>query len=228
MQKIARENNLSETAFFVPTDKDYHIRWFTPLAEVDLCGHATLASAYVIFNFLNSDLVSVQFKSKSGFLAVEKSAGGLKMDFPADVPVLQSQYKSEVETYLGTMVIDVYQGQDDLMAVVKDEDTVRTISPDMAGISTLEKRGLIVTAAGEKSDFVSRCFYPSYGIPEDPVTGSAHCLMTPYWAKKLDKKKLIARQLSSRGGEILCEWIGTRVFLTGTCCLYMQGIIELK
>lgn len=228
LQKIAMENNLSETAFFVPTDKGYHIRWFTPRVEVDLCGHATLASAYVIFNFLNSDLDSVEFKSNSGFLAVEKLAGGLKMDFPADVPVLQSQYKSEVETYLGTKVIDVYQGQDDLMAVVQDEATVRTISPDMTGISTLENRGLIVTATGEKSDFVSRCFFPSYGIPEDPVTGSAHCLMVPYWAKKLEKKDLIARQLSPRGGEIQCEWRGARVFLTGACCLYMQGIIELK
>lgn len=225
MQAIAMENNLSETAFFVQEDTGWRIRWFTPSTEVKLCGHATLASAYVYFTYIAPDANQVVFNSHSGPLTVTRDGEWLTLDFPqqalepAETPAL-------LEEALGVKPTEVYAA-DDWMIVLENELQVRELQPNMALLKQLERRGVIVTAKGDECDFVSRFFAPKYAIDEDPVTGSAHTKLTPFWAERLGRQKLHARQLSSRGGELYCEIQGERVLLSGRATHYMTGTITL-
>ncbi len=225
LQAIALENNLSETAFFVPGEEPLRIRWFTPTSEVDLCGHATLASAYVIFKYLDASLESVTFKSRSGDLTVEKTGGRLTMNFPSQPPRPCPAPKALREG-LGSDPVEVLSSMD-FLAVFSNEDQIRELRPDMRKLKELELRGIIVTARGNEVDFVSRFFAPSVGIDEDPVTGSAHSALIPYWAGKLGKKEMIARQVSQRGGEIFCQDRGERVLISGQAVLYLTGHITI-
>lgn len=224
---IAAENNLSETAFIIPaSDSRYHLRWFTPEVEVDLCGHATLASAFVIFSFLNSSLSSVELDTASGRLNVHISDNLLSMNFPSRKPVLTEMPDLLAEA-LGAEPAAVF-GSRDLMAVFNNESIVSNMNPDFDKLRQIKECfGIIVTAPGSKSDFVSRFFAPNAGIPEDPVTGSAHCTLIPYWAERLGKDKLIAHQLSKRGGELFCENLRDRVNISGRAALYAKGYIHL-
>ena len=236
LQSIALENNLSETAYFVPGERpgQYHLRWFTPTSEVDLCGHATLATAYVIFNELSSDQSELTFETVSGPLKVVRNDdGSMRMDFPAlsadavdDKDVLTS-----ITQAIGARPIEVYR-DDDLMAVFGEQDQIARLAPGAelgAALSRAGARGLIVTApgAGPDLDFVSRFFAPNLGIPEDPVTGSAHCLMTPFWSERFGKTTLTARQISPRGGDLICTMAGDRVQLSGRCAFYMSAQLRL-
>ena len=225
LQAIALENNLSETAFFVPGEEPLKIRWFTPATEVDLCGHATLASAFVIFYYLDDSLISVTFKSRSGDLKVEKSDDLLTMDFPSQPPSPCPTPPALIEG-LGMEPLEVLISQD-LMAVFSSEDQVRKLTPDMAALKNLEARGVIATARGDEADFVSRFFAPKVGIDEDPVTGSAHSALIPYWSEKLGKKDLRAFQVSARGGEIFCGHRGGRVKISGRAVVYLTGHITI-
>lgn len=225
MQAIAMENNLSETAFFVPTDAGYHIRWFTPLAEVDLCGHATLASAFVVFNYTDPSLAEVTFASRSGPLTVSRAGDLLAMDFPSQLPAPCAVPPRLIEG-LGVEPAEVLASAD-YFAVYPREEDIPALQPDMAALKKLGLRGVIATAPGEEADFVSRFFAPSYGIDEDPVTGSAHCALTPYWSARLGKTKLHALQLSRRGGELFCEDRGDRVTISGRAVLYLEGHIHI-
>lgn len=224
---IAAENNLSETAFLVPaSDSRYHLRWFTPAVEIDLCGHATLASAFVIFSFIKSSLSSVDFDTKSGSLTVIKSDDLLSMNFPARKPVPTTMPVLLSEA-LGAEPVEVLRSRD-LVAVFDNESIVGDMKPDFDKLRLIKDCfGIIVTAPGSKSDFVSRFFAPNAGIPEDPVTGSAHCTLIPYWAKRLGKDKLTAHQLSKRGGELFCENLRDRVNISGRAALYAKGYIHL-
>lgn len=231
MQAIALENNLSETAFFVPRgDGDgYDLRWFTPKAEVDLCGHATLASAHVILRHLRPDLESVRFHSRSGPLTVRRLAAGdeLELDFPADPP-RRCETPAALVAALGRAPRETWRGSlDYVLAVLEDEQAVRAVRPAWAAFEELDVHAVIVSARGRDVDFVSRFFAPRYGIPEDPVTGSAHCITTPYWAAVLGKKRLRARQLSERGGELVCELRGERVGIAGRSVTYLEGVIRV-
>jgi PhzF family phenazine biosynthesis protein len=225
MQAIAMENNLSETAFFVPLDQGYHIRWFTPASEVDLCGHATLASAYVLLTYLDPTVTKVSFQSRSGLLTVSKQGDLLAMDFPSQPPT-PCQAPEELIQALGKKPSEVLRSQDYFVLFPSEED-VRALDPDMLLLRKVELRGVTVTAKGKNVDFVSRFFAPKYGVNEDPVTGSAHCALTPYWAKKLAKKDLHAHQLSKRGGELFCRDQADRVMISGRAVSYMQGVITL-
>ncbi len=225
MQALANENNLSETAFFVPVDHGFALRWFTPEVEVDLCGHATLAAAHVLFAHLGYTEPVIHFHTRSGLLAVERSAQGYVMDFPAD-EIRPIATPALLEQALGAPVLETWQGRSDLMAVLADVGAVRQLKPDMLALAALGGRGVIATAPGAAdADFVSRCFFPNAGVPEDPVTGSAHTTMTPYWAKRLGKPKLQARQLSARGGVLGCTLAGERVRLEGQAVTYLVGAI---
>ena len=225
LQAIAEENNLSETAFFVPIEGGFHLRWFTPVAEVDLCGHATLASAHVLFDILGYSEPSVRFSTRSGDLTVAAKDGRLVMDFPA-VPPERCEAPLALIEGLGVSPVEVLAAGD-YIAVVGSEATVRAVSPDFVRLGQLDLRGVIVTAPGEDVDFVSRFFAPKYGIPEDPVTGSAHCALAPYWAAKLGKRTLAAKQVSKRGGDVGCEINGDRVILTGTAVTFMEAVINV-
>lgn len=223
LQAIAEENNLSETAFFVESGIGFKLRWFTPLKEVDLCGHATLATAHVIFNILGFPRPIVTFETRSGELLVAKRGDLLEMDFPSCPP--RPCAPSEALTRgLGPIPVAILAA-DDYLVVFDSEATVRSIVPDQALLSQLDLRGVIVTAPGTDVDFVSRFFAPKYGIPEDPVTGSAHCALTPYWAGKLGKKKLRAKQVSKRGGALTCELRGNRVLISGQAVSFMEAEI---
>ena len=235
MQSIAAENNLAETAFIVAGGEDgadFGLRWFTPAVEVDLCGHATLASAYVIFNHLHPTMNEVSFSTRSGILVVERHGDELVLDFPSRPPVTVD-VPAGFEAAHG-FVPDVFlrENIDDgkNVAVVTGVDAVRDFVPDLQFIAGLPGDGLIVTAASDdpECDFVSRYFAPAAGIPEDPVTGSAHCVSVPYWAEQLGKSKLSARQVSSRGGELSCELVGDRVRMGGRGVLFLQGMITLQ
>ncbi len=228
MQAIAAENNLSETAFFVDRREHCDLRWFTPAMEVDLCGHATLASAWVIFHLLKPERRSVRFESKSGPLTVEREGKGevLAMDFPA-VPPAPCEAADGLISALGSAPGEVLAAPRDYFAVYDSEDEVRAVAPDFAALERLDRLGVIVTAPGDEADFVSRFFAPAAGIPEDPVTGSAHSTLTPYWAGRLEKSELRAQQLSRRGGEIFCEDRGERVKIAGRCALYLEGAIHI-
>jgi len=225
MQFVASENNLSETAFFVGREGRYELRWFTPAAEVDLCGHATLATAHLIFSRLEPGLEKLAFETRSGTLQVEREGERLVMDFPAlpgqpvaPPPALVAGLGIEPEAVLGA---------DDYLALLADEAAVRTLEPDFAALAQLDRRSLIVTAAGSDCDFVSRFFAPRYGIPEDPVTGSAHCTLVPYWSARLGQSELHARQLSARGGELWCRDQGARIKIAGQCAFFLQGEIDV-
>ncbi|HTY66366.1 MAG TPA: PhzF family phenazine biosynthesis protein [Alphaproteobacteria bacterium] len=226
LQAIALENNLSETAFFVPEGELWRLRWFTPAVEVDLCGHATLATAHLIFTRLAPDRDRVEFMTRSGRIAVTRKAELLELDFPAVAMQVRSDAMTldALEGALGCRPAEAYVGMDQ-MAVFREEGQVAGLKPDMARIAALGGRGLIATAPGETCDFVSRFFGPAVGIPEDPVTGSAHTVLTPFWAKRLGKTKLAARQISARGGELLCEDRGERVGIAGRAVLYLEGAI---
>lgn len=226
LQAIATENNLSETAFLVPENDVYQIRWFTPAYEVNLCGHATLASAHAMWQHLGYSGEMLRLNSKSGILEVHREdTDKYILDFPADSPEEVMDH-GPVAAALKQPVLAVYKGKDDLMAVLPKQELVEQLQPDFEAIAALNCRGLIATAAGTKTDFVSRCFFPGAGINEDPVTGSAHTLMTPYWAAKLDKTRLEAVQLSTRKGRISCNLLGTRVLLSGQAQTYMTGEIS--
>jgi PhzF family phenazine biosynthesis protein len=227
LQRIAQENNLAETAFFVPKEGEFHIRWFTPRLEVDLCGHATLASGFVILTELEKERQSVKFESRSGTLGVERNGKLLTMDFPAwrlspcDAPpaaLLEGLGKQPQE------VFRVDQGSN-YFVVYGSEAEVLDVRPNFALLETLHPHGVIVTAPGNNSDCASRYFAPSYGIPEDPVTGSIHSALVPFWAKRLNKKEIHARQVSERGGDLFCEDRRDRVNISGNAVKYLEGKI---
>lgn len=221
LQAIAEENSLSETAFFVPTQEGFALRWFTPVSEVDLCGHATLATAHVIFEHLGYAKHAISFSTRSGTLIVRRTGEQLQMDFPAQPPV-PCPLPELLSEGLGLQPAETLAG-DDYLAVFDNEELVRSIEPDHSLLRQLDRRGIIITAPGNEVDFVSRFFAPKFGIPEDPVTGSAHCLLTPYWSKRLGKPKLHARQLSRRGGDIACEMVDERVLLAGRAVTVLIG-----
>ncbi|MFN8347544.1 MAG: PhzF family phenazine biosynthesis protein [Spirosomataceae bacterium] len=228
MQAIAAENNLAETAFYVPTENGFHIRWFTPTVEVDLCGHATLATAYVLFFLKEYPHDRVSFESRSGELNVCKEGDWLILDFPVDQIHKQLVAPPALLEALGDNVpVEILRGKSDFMAVLETEEQVRTLQPDVILLSTLPARGVIVTAKGDSADFVSRFFAPQSGIAEDPVTGSAHTTLTPYWAEKLGKNELSALQVSARGGVLKTKLLGNRVEIAGQVRLYLQGTIEV-
>lgn len=226
MQSIAAENNLSETAFIVGGQGKYRIRWFTPTAEVDLCGHATLAAGYVVLNHIDKSLKSVKFLSdKSGLLGVSRAGDMLAMDFPSLPPRPVAPPEGLVKA-LGKSPIAVLEERD-YMVVYENESQVRALKPNLARLKTFDKQGVIVTAKGDQVDFVSRYFVPKLGIPEDAVTGSTHCSLVPFWSKMMKKDRLIARQVSARGGEIVCVQKAKRVYLAGHAVLYLRGAIEV-
>lgn len=227
MQQIAMENNLSETAFIVKEDEAYHVRWFTPEYEIDLCGHATLASAFVIKNFLEPHLQEIHFTTeKAGLLKTYTKDGLYTLDFPARMPQPVATPKALLES-LGVMTaVEVLRSRD-YFVVLPDEEAVRGVEPDFNLMKSLDTIGVIVTAKGKEADVVSRCFYPGLGIQEDPVTGSAHCNIVPYWSGKLGATKLECHQLSQRGGVLQCELAGDRVLMSGNCVLYMQGTLNI-
>ncbi|MDA8808868.1 PhzF family phenazine biosynthesis protein [Gammaproteobacteria bacterium] len=225
MQNIAAENNLSETAFISYRDNKYFIRWFAPECEIDLCGHATLASAHVFFNYINNDTDIFEVHSKrNGVLKVFKNEDALYLDFPRD-QLFPSTQHNEVFNSVGISPIDLYEGRDDLLAIFENKSDIENLNLNVEAIKNIDKRGLIVTAPGDDCDFVSRCFFPSTGVIEDPVTGSAHTSLIPYWSKKLKKHKLIAKQLSQRGGVLFCEHKNDRVHIGGNSVLYLKGEI---
>ena len=226
MQAIAAENNLAETAFFVREDGDFRLRWFTPVTEVNLCGHATLASAFVIFERLHPDLEEVRFQTLSGVLTVRREQDRLALDFPA-LPAERRHEPAIVAAAIGIEPLELWEG-DRGMAVLRDAGSLRDMRPDFGAIAQLPFSSLIVTAPGDpgNADFVSRYFAPRQGVPEDPVTGSAHCVLVPYWSKRLGKRELFARQLSSRGGELWLEDRGNRVTIAGHCVFILEGRIK--
>ena len=227
LQAIAAENNLAETAFLVPQGGDYRLRWFTPATEVPLCGHATLASAAVVMERLEPARSRVVFHSASGPLTVSRAKAGYVMQFPIRTAELVPAPPGLVEA-LGVVPVEVLANAFSYTALLQSAQAVRELSPDIAAIARLDRDGLIVTAPGDGSyDFVSRYFAPVKGIPEDPVTGAAHCMLTPYWAKRLSKKDFRAFQASRRGGEIICRLDGDRVELQGTVVFYMEGEVEI-
>ena len=222
MQRIALENNLSETAFFVPQGFGYHIRWFTPLKEVDLCGHATLAAAHVLFNHLDYAQHEIRFESRSGELIVSRQGEWYTLDFPTD-DLKAAPITEEVVAALGIRPQELYEGREDYLAIVDSQAEVENLQPDLGSMARHHHRGFIVSAPGEQSDFVSRCFFPRFGIDEDPVTGSAHTTLSPYWARRLGKLEMTARQLSARGGILKCRQLGIRTEISGQAVTYMEG-----
>lgn len=225
MQQIALENNLSETAFFVPENGNFHIRWFTPKAEVKLCGHATLATAHVLFNEMNYAGELISFNSQSGILTVTKSGDRLQLNFPADFVQPVDEMPVFAEAF-GAWPLQTLKGKTDYLLLFDSEETIRNISPDFQLLKQTRARGIIVTAAGRDVDFVSRFFAPSVGVDEDPVTGSAHTCLVPFWSSKLRKTDLKALQLSERGGELWCTLAGDRVLIAGKAVTYLRGEIE--
>ena len=225
MQSIAEENNLSETAFFVPTSKEFHIRWFTPETEVDLCGHATLAAAYVLFNILGYNKDRIDFESKSGALTVLQKGNWIVMDFPAQIPAT-CIVPDEIVKAFGKTPIECLRSED-YIVVFESESDILSIEPDIDYLKKLDLRGVIITARSREYDFISRFFAPKYGIDEDPVTGSAHTQLIPYWARKLGKSKMTAKQVSSRGGEIVCELHDDRVLISGKAVKFLEGKIKI-
>ena len=226
MQAIAEENNLAETAFFVPEGDGYRIRWFTPALEVDLCGHATLASGFLVMTRLNPDLDKITFSSLSGPLHVTRDGGLFALDFPSRPPEACAP-PAGIADALGIAPVEVVTAAGRYFAILPDEAAVRSVTPDMVRVAEVAPQSLTVTAVGETHDFVSRMFAPSKGIPEDPVTGSSHTSLIPYWAERLDKTELRAAQLSARGGELQCRLRGDRVDIAGEAVLYLEGRILL-
>jgi len=225
MQSIAAENNLAETAFLVRKGDHFDIRWFTPVVEVDLCGHATLASAHVIFHHLGYPEPDISFQSKSGELRAARKGPLIYLDFPAVVPLPVPTPDALIKG-LGKKPKEVFKGRD-YLAVFGDEADVVSIEPDFSELGKLDCLGIIATAKGASCDFVSRFFAPRAGIPEDPVTGSAHTLLIPFWARRLEKNVLRAVQVSKRKGELFCEFLGERVLIGGRAVTFLQGTIEI-
>lgn len=226
MQSIAAENNLAETAFYVVKNGNYHLRWFTPGFEIDLCGHATLATAHVVMELRREVTGRVAFATKSGELVVTRDGDLYAMDFPARSPVEIPANAALVEA-LGAKPKQIMAARD-YFCIFETEAEVRAVTPDMNKLAALEKFGTIVTAPGTDCDFVSRFFAPAAGVPEDPVTGSAHCTLIPYWAARLGKTKMFARQVSARGGELWCEHRGERVTMAGRAVKYLEGTIVVS
>jgi PhzF family phenazine biosynthesis protein len=222
MQQIAAQNNLPETVYIVPQGDDYGIRWFTPSVEVSLCGHATLASAHVMFEHLGYDRKQIIFHSKSGPLKVTRNQDKITLDFPANEPE-KIPDDELINKALGIKASSVYKSRFEYMAVLDSQSDIERLIPDLALVKKLPSLGLIVTAKGDKVDFVSRCFFPQSGIDEDPVTGSAHVVMVPYWSKQMGKNKLSAIQLSARRGYLDCELAGDRVLMSGHANTYLEG-----
>lgn len=226
LQAIAAENNLSETAFIVSADADFDLRWFTPVTEVDLCGHATLAAAHVLFNHLDFAGSQISFNTRSGTLTVQRNGDRLAMSFPASVPQ-PCVPPVELVSALGGRPVAILAAEDYLV-VYEDAAFVQALQPDLALLAKLDRRGVIVSAPGADCDFVSRFFGPRVGIDEDPVTGSAHCQLAPYWAARLGKTALQARQVSARGGDVHCVLEGDRVILSGTAVTFLQGMLNIE
>lgn len=224
MQNIAMENCLAETAFYVNEKEGLRIRWFTPTVEVDLCGHATLATAFVLFNHESYQVDKITFNSRSGPLTVTKSGDTLTLNFPVDT-LKEVDSIPELEEGLGVKSIKTFKGKTDYMLVFDNEDQIKNMSPDFKMIGKVEARGIIVTAKGKQVDFVSRFYGPQSGMDEDPVTGSAHTSLTPYWAKVLNKTEFTALQLSKRQGKLKCKLLGDRVEISGQAKLYLVGKI---
>ncbi len=224
MQSLAAQNNLSETAFIIEEDDHFRIRWFTPAKEVELCGHATLASAHIFYTELAHTKPEIWFESASGLLKVtRKDADTYTLDFPANPPEAVSEIPSDLFKGLKIDDAPVYKGTFDYMVILPSQQSIEALSPDFSSLAKIEARGVIVTSKGNEVDFVSRCFYPQSGIDEDPVTGSAHTVMMPYWAKELGKTKLSAIQLSKRKGYIECELKDNRVLMSGNAITYLKG-----
>lgn len=226
LQNIAAENNLPETAFLVQNHESYELRWFTPELEIDLCGHATLASAFILDLIGTDNPQPFQFDTKSGRLSVTKQGDVFCMDFPSR-PAAPCEVPPLLSKGLGTSPRAVFKARD-ILAVFNTEEEVKAINPDFAVLSLLDCFGIIATAPGYSVDFVSRFFAPGAGIPEDPVTGSSHCTLIPYWAGQTGKKTLIARQISQRGGELYCEYKDDRVIIGGKAVLYFTGTLTIE
>lgn len=226
LQSIAAENNLSETAFLVKSGKTYDLKWFTPKMEVDLCGHATLASAFVILEYVDPSSDRVSFESNSGLLTITRADDLFTMDFPSR-PAEACRTAGLLANALGSDPVEIRVSVRDYLAIFDTEEQVRRLQPDMQGLCNLDYLGIIITAPGMKCDFVSRFFAPKAGIPEDPVTGSAHCTLIPYWAERLKKATLHAFQVSQRGGELFCEHHGDRVRIAGKAVVFLQGTIVI-
>lgn len=225
MQKIAAENNLSETAFFVKVEDDYELRWFTPKGEIDLCGHATLASAYVIFTYIDNNITNIKFNTMSGILEVSREGNLISMIFPSREGEKCEAPEALVKG-LGKMPIEVYKSRD-YMAVFENEQDILNLELNMDELKKLDVLGVIATAKGNEVDFVSRFFAPNAGVDEDPVTGSAHCTLVPYWKKKLHKNEFVALQLSERGGKLYCSDLGKNVKMSGETAAYLEGFINV-
>lgn len=227
MQNIAAENNLAETAFVVKKNDDYEIRWFTPAVEVDLCGHATLASAHVLFNYYMHPTKQIVFQSrKRGQLSVDKQNDSLTLNFPADTTKKVDLPEGMIKA-LGKTPNETYQGLTDYLLIYSNQEEIEKLTPDFSMLVKVDARGIIVSAPGKITDFVSRFFAPRVGINEDPVTGSAHTTLTPFWSKRLGKKILTARQLSKRQGDLICEFHDDRVKISGKAVTYLIGEIEV-
>jgi len=227
LQAIAAENNLAETAFLVPQGRDYRLRWFTPATEVPLCGHATLASAAVVMERLEPGRTQVIFHTASGPLSIVRKDRVYLMDFPA-LPTAPVAAPAGLRTALGQTCLEVRANASNYLAVLESAQAVRELVPDLGAVARLDRGGLIATAAGDgEFDFVSRYFAPAKGIPEDPVTGSAHCALTPYWSERLGKTSFRAHQASPRGGVVVCRLLGERVQLEGACVFYLEGQVEI-
>jgi len=225
MQKIANENNLSETAFFVKENNAYHIRWFTPSSEVDMCGHATLASAYVLYEILNYEENKIIFNSKSGLLQVRKDNDKFKMDFPTQ-EIIKCDIPSSILKAFETKPIECYKSMD-YIVVFENEDDILNAKPNLEFLKDNDARGIIITSKSKKYDFITRFFAPKYGVDEDPVTGSAFTQLIPYWNTVLNKDIFIAKQVSQRGGEVYCFLKNDRVEISGYAQKYLEGVIEL-
>ena len=228
LQSVAQENNLAETAFFARENGGYRLRWFTPATEVRLCGHATLASAHVLFEHLGFPEDVVHFHTLSGILSVSRSGGALSMDFPLDTPVPLATPATFFEAALGLSIVHACRGKDDILLHIASLEALERFEPELGFIRSLEDaRGIILTASGHETDFASRCFFPAVGVDEDAVTGSAHTLLAPYWAKILGKENLTARQGGSRRGFLKCRPVGDRVEISGRAVTYLAGTIYL-
>lgn len=225
MQNIAAENNLSETAFVVKRGESYDLRWFTPCAEIDLCGHATLGAAFVIVKFTDTKATEMRFETRSGTLTVRQTGDLYELDFPSRKPRKRS-VTPEMEQAIGAPVLEAYESRD-LLLLLESETQVRNLTPDFQRIRGLADHAVGVTAKGDSVDFVSRFFAPNVGVPEDPVTGSAHSMYIPFWAERIGKKSLMAKQVSKRGGLLYCEDCGDRVKIAGKAALYLRGEIQL-
>jgi len=226
LQQIAMENNLSETAFFIPEGDHFHIRWFTPKAEVKLCGHATLATAHILFNELDFQGEQIEFNSQSGILTVKKVGDNLQLDFPADFAQPVEPIPVFAEAF-GTHPLATFKGRTDYLLLFDSEETIQRFQPDISLLLSTNARGIMVTAKGNEVDFVSRFFAPAVGVNEDPVTGSAHTTLIPFWSKRLNKTEMTALQLSERGGQLWCTHNGDRVLIAGKAATYLRGEIDV-